>query len=717
MATNYYTESQIRAIASVNNLATREYRASDTGKTLRIRAGLTGADAEVVGSGATGKTVYLSSACISDTNLALDGTTTGEDQSALIQPILDLALTATLRVIWDVAVTAKNLVVHSNTSIEVSPGCGAKLADDANVPILQNANCKALAYQVGGYDSPDWEAIEKDENICIIGGIWHGNPESQEHDTAEEGWNVPIRLFNIRHLEFRPAAIYKPRTFACHFANISDSVIAPAVIDVGTAEGYNYDGIHINGPASNLDISCGSGRSMDDLLGLCADDLDSQAGGTGRGVLAPFAAGGDMTDIRVSQLHLNNSGIEGIRILSGTSRVDRVMIRNVTGKNAGPHLKIDNYAEAPERVHFSGPGNIGTVTIEGWDIESSNYSSGGHVAYRGGIFVSADVEKLILRNCTFRPAAGATSAPIVIHNSGAEESAGTLDLLKLDNVLVDAPATEGTNFGEVVLVSGSASVGRIEVTNFTRRANASDPFVRSSFVRTMNTATVGSLVVNGISAPELVALESVDGGAISQVEVTSSDVSFFQRGDQVSLRQVVRDGPGRYRIHHAAILGEAFGPVSGKFVDASFAVTLSASSWADAMSAYIGLRTPSYDYAVAVNRPGYMIGIVAGSVKLMKNVAGTVTDLATATTTISANRLYRVEIRAVGTSIKGYVYDLLDGTWLQSAGAWSAAKTPFAAVTDSSLAAAGHCFVQRYLPDSDGRDLVLSDPVFEAVTY
>lgn len=667
---------------------------------------------EVIG---VGEAIALSSTCASDTDLSLDSVTTGEDQSKAIQEILDLALNGPIQVIWDVQVTCQGLIVHPNTTIRVIKGCGAKLADNSNQPILQNAKCKALADQEDGFDSPDWDAITKDSDIALVGGIWHGNAINQEHDTEEDGWIVPLRFFNVTRLQFAPDVIYMPRTFACYFSNITHSRIDVGIIDVGTSEGFNYDGVHVVGPASFLSIRIGEVKAMDDALGLNADDLWYQTGGSTRGVLQPFAAGGDMTDIVVDSMVMRESGLEGIRLLSGASRMDRITIRNVSGSNSAPHIKLDNYSENPSHVHFDGPGNFGQIVLDGWDVISTGYNSGS-IPYGDGVFISANVESLIIRNSTFTRADNEGRSPIRVHKSADSGAAGDVGLLRLENVVFNYETVETLSYREVIRVSGEANVDVIEALNCKRFARSPDPYISHVLVRAEDTATVGKVFVNGFRGNELVGYSgSALNSSVGSVEANSSDVSFFQRGNQVSLREVTRTAPNKYKISKPDQLAEAFGPPDEALDNCSFKVTLSTSSWSDSMSAYVGIRVPVYGYNTTTSRTGYFVQAIAGSFALVKIISGSLTSLANVAVGPSGLGKYDMEISAVGTDIKSYVKSQDSEMFLNNSGTWQSERTPFASVTDGSISEAGYCLVQRYIPDTGGRDLFLENPVFSPI--
>ena len=78
-------------------------------------------------------------------------------------------------------------------------------------------------------------------------------------------------------------------------------------------------------------------------------------------------AAGPISDILIDDITFNSS-LFGIRILSGKSRVDRITIRNIKGYTKGYAMVIDNYQQNPGAVTWAGPGNIGTINVEDFDV-------------------------------------------------------------------------------------------------------------------------------------------------------------------------------------------------------------------------------------------------------------------------------------------------------------------------------------------------------------
>ena len=270
----------------------------------------------------------------------------GSDDTDVLQAALNEAPNCvSLKLVIDGAARVRGLDVHSNTTIEcVGANCGFYLADNADRPILRNAN------------PSDSERI--DRNIQIVGGTYNGNNLHQVHHTAENNWVVPIGFFGVENLLVAGITIRNMRTFALHLAQwkwVTLENIRIELASVGSFE--NQDGIHVNGPGRFLTARNIAGRSWDDFFALNADD--------GVGILeetrelGPFVKDGDITDVLIDGLILEDA-LQGVRILSTISRVDRITIRNMSGDNRNYGVMIDTFAQSG--------GNFGSLTFENIDV-------------------------------------------------------------------------------------------------------------------------------------------------------------------------------------------------------------------------------------------------------------------------------------------------------------------------------------------------------------
>lgn len=324
-------------------------------------------------------TVIASEYAHLDSNVYTGG---GTNDTAVIQRILDQAPEmGGLHLIMDGAALISGLKVHSNTTIEcVNKDCGFYLADGTNGSLLSNAN--------------ESFTMITDRNICLIGGTYNHNARNQLHDTAvtEEDsvystldpsvfggrrWSIGFEFFGVEGLTIDGITLSNQRTFGMLIANWKHVRIQDVRIDLPEKMvAQNQDGIHFWGPGRHLYIQNIFGNAGDDFIALAPDEYDCVS---------------DITDVVIDGVVLDEAD-QGIRLLSrGNGRLDRVIIRNVTGtyKDFGFFINPWFYGEKTK-------GNIGHVTIENVDLVQSEHKYLYSVPFLfrlGGM-----IEKLTLKN-------------------------------------------------------------------------------------------------------------------------------------------------------------------------------------------------------------------------------------------------------------------------------------------------------------------------------
>lgn len=297
---------------------------------------------------------------LSDADINIGSTSTGTDQRALIQSIVDKPGPKTL--IWDVrAGTGGTIYLSSNTTIIFNPGCGIIAKDSINQNIFMNKNPSAGAIV--------------DSNITLTGAnyIINGNGGKQKHDTPANGWVVCVRFVGVDNVIVENASLVASRSFHIWFMNCNRIYVNNISIDY--APGYNsatyatMDGIHINGPSSFITVNNEKVRSFDDVLALNADDVWQNTDTSGICEVCgdvssydPWAAYGDITDVNVDGITFLPGCLFGVRLLSAASAIKRVTIKNVKGTTSLQEFILDNWSEG-EPAH-PGPGNIEDLSLE-----------------------------------------------------------------------------------------------------------------------------------------------------------------------------------------------------------------------------------------------------------------------------------------------------------------------------------------------------------------
>jgi len=307
-----------------------------------------------------------------DSNVISGG---GTDDTKIIQSILDKAPEmGNLHLIMDGAALIGGLNIHSNTTIEcLNSSCGFFLAPQSNRSVLQNAN-------------PTVSGERKDKNILLLGGTYNQNCKEQLHHVKGqdfignvgnnmEKWVIAMEFYGVENLTMRDVTIRDQRTFAMLLANWFRVVMENISIDLpGHMNGQNQDGIHFFGPGQFLTMRNIQGGSGDDFIALAPDEYDLIS---------------NITDVIIDGVFLNNAD-QGIRLLSrAKGKLDRVIIKNVTGTYRSFGFYIDPW--------FKGDGgNFGNIVFDTINLSQSapNYNYTTPFLFRLG----GKIESLTLKN-------------------------------------------------------------------------------------------------------------------------------------------------------------------------------------------------------------------------------------------------------------------------------------------------------------------------------
>lgn len=649
--------------------------------------GFTTPEAIAIATGASPVTVSLAAAgIVSDTDLSLDGTAVGADQSPAIQTALDQAEEGPLHLFFDVAATAKGLLVRSNTTIELAAGCGIKLSPNADTAIISNLSHQSL-------DGGDPEDATFDDKISIRGlGTFHGNPTTQEHDTEDEGWTVGLRFLNVRNLELKGFALYKPRTFSIQIGNAENVALEGLKIDVGTATGHNYDGPHFNGPIKNLVVRDCSIKSMDDAIGICSGDVDTQSDGSA-GLFGPgWVSEGDVRGVLFERIHLNDSGF-GFRFLSAAFAVDDVVVRDTWGEHGFHGTLIDNYAEAPSRIKTPGVGAFGRIVIDGWTARctgSDGYHnaihaitcSGREAIYRNILrndttalagkptwrigarafaaespdlpYAVCAVERVEISGYRSKPAGG---TPIAIEVDVGRATIGTLALSDVEIGVNPAAAETGV----LVNVAASATIGTL-IIDGCKSGNA------ATLVWGYSGTTIGSIIARNMREPMF-----WEGGTPATSRMTASaanPLDFTLRSQSPYDSLGLRYTDAMYRM--ADILS-ADVSISGWFAPSTFS---------DDALVILGARETGYGFR-GTSRTGYQVYVSATAATLIISGGSTLATVS-ATGGFSASAELFVDLRCKGATQMVYIRRGSDMQWLQADGSWAVTRAACLSAADAT---------------------------------
>jgi hypothetical protein len=453
---------------------------------------------------------YLSvHGAISDAEIGMNSTTFGTDNTNAIQNVLDNAKSSPITVYWDGKYSITGLKIYSNTTIIANAGCGAILRNHSDKSIFINAS------QSFG--------SQKDSNIVISGGIWNGNYYNAEIPRGAQSKGDSItglvgcfRFYGVDNLVVRDAILYKPATYALAASNVTHVLYENIIVDVGPNPLINNDGLHIDGKSQYGVIRHCIINTHDDGIGLNADDLylhwyngkNDRNSVSSKGVFYSEEAAGPISDILIEDITLNSS-LFGIRILSGKSRVDRITIRNIKGYTRGYAMVVDNYQHNPEIVTWAGPGNIGTLNIEDFDV--AIYPGSG-MPNESCINVSTNVEQLIFKNIKRKYF---SAGEPTIYIKGKNTVIGIMDI----DGYYSIDTTENSNISHIL--ADGASINQLSISNVSISRTQNKIRNSSVLLTTRNNSNISSLQFNRINLDGIASLISNPSGNVNIINASN----------------------------------------------------------------------------------------------------------------------------------------------------------------------------------------------------
>ena len=273
----------------------------------------------------------------------------GTDDTVILQSVLDKAIEwGMIHLIMDGAALVRGLNIHSNTTIEcMNKDCGFFLAEQSNRSIISNYNW-------------DFETIHT-KNITLIGGTYNQDCKNQLHHIpnqelnkfafGNDKWIFGFEFYGVENLTLRDLTIRNQRTFAFMAANWKHINIENVWIALpDRMANQNQDGFHFWGPGQFLNIRNVGGQVGDDFMNIGPDEGDCVS---------------SITDVIIDGVFLDNAD-QGIRFLSrGSGRLDRVIVRNVTGTYNSFGFYINPWF--PGETY----GNVGNIIFENIDLRQT----------------------------------------------------------------------------------------------------------------------------------------------------------------------------------------------------------------------------------------------------------------------------------------------------------------------------------------------------------
>ncbi|MCL1792587.1 MAG: hypothetical protein FWG34_01830 [Oscillospiraceae bacterium] len=298
----------------------------------------------------------------------------GDDDTEILQSILDkAAVLGRVHLVLDGAARiSKSLKIHSNTTIECpDKSCGLFLSGGSNSSLVRNANFASGESEIA------------DRNITLRGGVYNHNSPGQLHHREEKSehqfisnWVFAMELYGVEHVLLQDVTIANQRTFAMLMMNFKYVAMENIHIDRRERMDFqNQDGLHFWGPGRFLTLRNIYGNVGDDFIALAPDEHDLKS---------------SIEDVLIDGIHLEEAD-QGIRMLScGGGRLDRVVVKNVSGTYRSYGFIINPWGEMSSR------GCYGNIVFDSVDLRpmKNNYDYSPPFLFKLG----GNIESLALKN-------------------------------------------------------------------------------------------------------------------------------------------------------------------------------------------------------------------------------------------------------------------------------------------------------------------------------
>jgi hypothetical protein len=278
----------------------------------------------------------------------------GIDDTKVLQAILDRAAAGTpVHLTIEGVALISGLEVFGNTTIECVRGGGLYLKDGSSRPLIQNKHRS--------------QKTITDAHILIRGCFLNGNrnhqpglgsgyssdtPDGTSNQEPDGTFISGVQFVGVNDLVLEDLTIWNSRAMGAIISNASRVQVSHVIVDHGEHDGAHpgqTDGLDFKGPVHNVQVDHVILRTGDDAISLNADEQSTNWG--------PYIGTGEIVDVSIDHVQLI-SVWQGIRLLSSTNRIDRILIGDVSGTVRGHY-----FANLSHWVEPNGLGNFGSISI------------------------------------------------------------------------------------------------------------------------------------------------------------------------------------------------------------------------------------------------------------------------------------------------------------------------------------------------------------------
>lgn len=392
-----------------------------------------------------------------------------------------------------------SLVLSSNTTIHcTSPQFGFIMQTAANTPVLINAhtNAPTTTNSTGGYLVSNIGDTDIMVRGCTLNAnstqaVTGSNPFGVNHSVTPGGSPTAkyvggVEFYAVNGLVLDHDECYDSGSW-CIFGSNDENVYVtnnylhqpiPMVHEKATA-GYQFDGpdqfIFANGNRIN---------AGDDSIAYNADDGQIPGSGDANATyIKSFVKWGNITDVQDSNETFDcqstdstNCDFFGVRLLSTNDLIDRINFKNIQGGLCG------NTATLIAAYPGVGPGNLGTISFDGWKVTTNGQCNDFSFPYNFNI--SQNIQNLQISNLQITNPG--VNWPIIT------QTTGTIGNLSLRNWDLN---TQTSGFSNVVSATGG-TIGQLAASGINWNDNPSNS---SSFFS--GSVVPGIISVSNYSGP------------------------------------------------------------------------------------------------------------------------------------------------------------------------------------------------------------------------
>lgn len=356
-------------------------------------------------------------------------------------------------------------------------------AGEAKIYLMGGSNCAMLSNS--NKTTPGSMSIV-DSAITIKGGHWFGNGDNQIKFMPDGTPVVGFLFAGVKYLDFSPRRIVNTQTYAVFSTNVSYSNFHDLEIDQGVYNPplHNQDGLHFNGPAHHINVSRCIFKTFDDAIAFNTEDVPQ----------GPWLTQGDITDILIDDIIFNETR-KGIRLLSATSLMDRIIVNNITGTATDNLLEVSAYG--------LGAGNFGDLTISNVNVKmQNNISNNEYLSFNNKI------RSIYIDNVIRKPDNS-------IRTTITVKPLADIDILQARNVKTIADTT--FNYTDIVTQTG-AVVRRMVIDNY--RYVGGKPGKSTGIA--INGSTINTLEVNNSSFDSLLTAVAISNSSLKTLRLSGN---------------------------------------------------------------------------------------------------------------------------------------------------------------------------------------------------